>query len=433
MDPLSITAGAVGLAAQALRAAFFVRNTLNEMQDAPAFTRDIAEDIIIVQGSLHEIERTLSRSPHAIRNFGLDEMFDSSVGGCHGTLERIRDEFDDLFGREDWRGRFAVWWNTSAIHRLLESLGTKKASLMLLVQALGLRSMQEMHELMERNQATLNLAGLGLEGMLHSYSGYAAGDLNAMPSEIGSVDGILGDRDSVLSDSGFAFDSVCVGSKAYRRTVARTLDERGAGMPEEPALPDIEEDEEEVGDKSEIGSSVDTAVPVPVQGFVEIGVHEAVCARLRDAEARILVLEAMLQLQNSGDRDPVGRATDGAQGLPQHPPPTGGFGGFRIPVGGVGDPLRPYWLPKYKRWSETTGIDLSGFPRRRAYYSPAPAKNTTATEEGGVSTNEDQNKHSKATEAQEESSEEGTTSIPKTSNTRATPKTEKSEAELLIE
>ncbi|KAK4442714.1 hypothetical protein QBC34DRAFT_338096, partial [Podospora aff. communis PSN243] len=292
MDPLSITAGAVGLAAHALRAAVFVRNTLNEMQDAPAFTRDIAEDIIVVQGSLNEIERALSRNPLAIRNFGLNEMFDVSVGGCHDVLERIGVEFDGLFGRDDWRGRLAVWWNTSAIHRLLESLGAKKASLTLLVQALSLRSMQEIHELMERNQATLDLAGLGLEGLRHSYGGYTAGDLSMVASEIGSVDGIIGDRDSVLSDSGFGFDSVCILSKAYRRTVARTLNEKETRPCDESHLPDIKEDEETVEDEDKSESSEATPVPATAPQFVEIRVHEAVCARLRDAEARILVLEA---------------------------------------------------------------------------------------------------------------------------------------------
>jgi hypothetical protein len=59
MEPLSITAGALSLVTHALRAAVFVRNTLNEMEDAPAFTRDISDDIIAVQGLLNEIERAL--------------------------------------------------------------------------------------------------------------------------------------------------------------------------------------------------------------------------------------------------------------------------------------------------------------------------------------------------------------------------------------
>lgn len=367
MDPVSITAGAVGLAAHALRAAMFVKNTLHEMQDAPVFTRDIAEDIIVVQGSLREVELALSRNPLAIRSFGLDDIFDVSVGTCRDTLERISDEFESLFGRDDWGGRFAVWWSTGEIRRLLDALETKKGSLTLLVQALSLRSMQEIHDLLERNQATLDLAHLGLGGMVSSYPAYTAMGLDAMPSEIGSVDGIFGDRESVLSDTNFAFDSLCIGSKAYHRTVARVLNEgvpEAAAPPDGPALPAIEEDEAEAeeaeaeasGAESEGEASIGTAVP---PAFVSIEEHEAVCARLREAEIRIQILQELLVrdatlrlMQESGDQD---TSVDTDRILPKDPGGKADEGTKPRPVPPDGSKPKSPWFPrKISRWSETS-------------------------------------------------------------------------------
>jgi hypothetical protein len=142
-----------------------------------------------------------------------------------------------------------------------------------------------------------------------------------MPLEIGSVDGILGDRDSVLSDSGFGFDSVCISSKAYCRAVARTLNERVAGTSDEPALPGIKEDEEGIEDEKESESqpSEATAVHIAAPEFVEIGVHQAVCARLRDAEGRIPVLEALLQQRDLDRRSEAAPPPVSDQGLNDGP------------------------------------------------------------------------------------------------------------------
>ncbi|KAK0638578.1 hypothetical protein B0T16DRAFT_421375 [Cercophora newfieldiana] len=377
MDPLSITVGAVGLAAHALRAAIFVRNVWGELQNAPAFTRDIAEDIIVVQGSLHEIERVLSRNPHAIRSFDLNDVFDVSVQGCHDILERVGDEFDDLFGRDDWRGRFAVWWNAGEIRGLLESLETKKASLTLLVQALGLRSVQEMHELLERNQATLDLARMGLGGMVHSYPASTGMQLSAIHSEVGSVDGILGDRDSVVSDSGFNFDSVCMVSKAYRRTMERVLNENSREVEApagEPALPVIEEDEAEDENQGENEPRADTTAPPPPPGFVELEVHEAVCARLREAEVKIQVLEAVVEAclrlrrddaktsQTTNDPDSTNDVKEGTRGTPRTDakgcagpkPMAGNDTGARAAPNQSRSRSKLSSFPRVSRWSETS-------------------------------------------------------------------------------
>jgi hypothetical protein len=138
MDPLSITAGAVTLAANVLRSAAFVREAINQSRDGPALARDIEHDVRIVQAALHQVEAALQRDPQAIQRLFRDDIFELSVEGCRNTLQEITQEFETLFGLHDWRLRLAVWWNSGEIRRLLGRLETKKGSLVLPVQALSL-------------------------------------------------------------------------------------------------------------------------------------------------------------------------------------------------------------------------------------------------------------------------------------------------------
>lgn len=138
MDPFSVTAGAVALAANVLRAAAFVKDAADQFQDAPAVARDIEDDIRIVQAALCQVETALQRDAGAIWRLRLNDVFDLSVEGCRDTLCKINQEFETLFGRYDWRARIALWWNNGEIRTLLARLETRKGSLMLLVQALSL-------------------------------------------------------------------------------------------------------------------------------------------------------------------------------------------------------------------------------------------------------------------------------------------------------
>jgi hypothetical protein len=138
MDPLSITAGAVALAANVLRSAAFVKEAIDQFGDGPALARDIEHDVRIVQAALRQVETALQRDTQAIKRLSLDDIFELSVEGCRNTLREITREFEALFGRHDWRLRVAVWWNSGEIRRLLGRLETKKGSLVLLVQALSL-------------------------------------------------------------------------------------------------------------------------------------------------------------------------------------------------------------------------------------------------------------------------------------------------------
>lgn len=138
MDPLSITVGAVSLAADVLRSAAYVKEAVDQFRDAPTLARDIEHEIKIVQAALRQVEATLQRDPQAISRLSLADIFELSVEGCRDTLQEITQEFETLFGRHDWRLKLAMWWNSGDIRRLLGRLETKKGSLMLLVQALSL-------------------------------------------------------------------------------------------------------------------------------------------------------------------------------------------------------------------------------------------------------------------------------------------------------
>jgi hypothetical protein len=138
MDPLSITASAVGLSANVIRAAVAVKAAVDDFKDAPAVARDIEDEIRIVQAALRQVEVALQRDSGAIWRFQLHDVFSLSVEGCETLLKQIDSEFDALFGRADWRARLSIWWNGGEIRRLLGRLETRKASLMLLVQALSL-------------------------------------------------------------------------------------------------------------------------------------------------------------------------------------------------------------------------------------------------------------------------------------------------------
>ncbi|OIW27814.1 hypothetical protein CONLIGDRAFT_451610 [Coniochaeta ligniaria NRRL 30616] len=298
MDPLSITASALGVAANVLRTAFLVKEAIDQLRDAPDIVRDIEDDITITQAALRQVEAALGHDPQAIWRFRLDDVFDVSVKGCLDTLQRIEEEFESFFGRDDWRVRLGIWWNAGEIRRLRGRLEAKKGGLMLLVQALSLRSVQQMHDLLQQNRATLDIARRGLEDMVPSYPAYKDKDFDSVASELASDDSVLGDRDSGISHTRFPFDEICFGSKAYQRAVARVSSKKThqlrtkASMPvRESYIPSVAESEAE----TESESSGETATP-SAPTVVESAIHEAVCLKLQEAEARIRALEERIHL-----------------------------------------------------------------------------------------------------------------------------------------
>ena len=138
------------------------------------------------------------------------------------------------------------------------------------------------------------MARLGLDDMVPSYPAYTVKDLDSTASGIESGDSILGDRESVVSNTRFIFDDICFDSKPYRHTVARVSAKKRnhhkrrdpGASPGSPALPATRE----TAAQADIAMSRKTPTPIPLTG-VPAEEHEAVLMKLREAEALIRTLQ----------------------------------------------------------------------------------------------------------------------------------------------
>jgi hypothetical protein len=155
-----------------------------------------------------------------------------------------------------------------------------------------------MQELLQQNIKTLDIARLGLDDMVPSYPAYAAKDLDSTASGIDSGDSMLGDRESVVSNTRFIFDGICFDSKPYRHTVARVSAKKRnhhkrwdpAASSGPPPLPAARETE------AEPDTAMLRETPTPVHLVsVPAEEHEAVLMKLREAEALIRTLQGRTQ------------------------------------------------------------------------------------------------------------------------------------------
>ncbi|KAB5585740.1 hypothetical protein GE09DRAFT_35719 [Coniochaeta sp. 2T2.1] len=297
MDPLGITAGALGITANVLKTALLLKEAVNQLNDAPAVGRHIADEITTTQAALSQVQAALAHDPQAIGRFRLGDVFDVSVTGCHDILQHIDQEFEKFFRREDWPARFGIWWNGGEIRQLLGRLEAKKGSLMLLVQALSLRSVQEMQDLVRQNQAALDTARPGLEDMIPSYPAYTEKDLDSFVSEIESDNSVLGDRDSAISHTRFPFDNICFDSRAYRRAVTK---KRAHQLPSRTSVPEPQKQLPSAAEKDAEKSQSSNGTAAPnLPAVTDRAVHEATCLRLKEAEARIRYLEEQVDFEVS--------------------------------------------------------------------------------------------------------------------------------------
>ncbi|SPQ24371.1 9e23051e-1790-4241-84b5-8628ab20d573 [Thermothielavioides terrestris] len=275
MDPVSITTGALGLAKTVLDATALIRSAVDNFRDAAAVARDIEDEVLVIQASLRQIETALTPDPWVVGRLGLGHIFEISVEGCLEILQAIDAEFWSLHRRDDWRARLEIWWKEGDIRRLLGRLDRKKGALMLLVQALNLRSVLDLQVLLHQNQSTLDLARLGLDDMVPSYPAIKGHGLDSVASELCSNASLLGDRESLLSDTRFAFDGICFGSKAYAHAVARVTAEKKKGNRTDPTSTETRPDDrlESVNEKH--GQLPEDKVTPIIQTGVDPAIHEA--------------------------------------------------------------------------------------------------------------------------------------------------------------
>ncbi|RMI90268.1 hypothetical protein CDV36_016636, partial [Fusarium kuroshium] len=137
MDPLSITSASVALAAAVYKCSIEVKRIAGVMGDAPDLLDDLAEEVQLIQGALRGVEDALEDDKDAITRYKIEDVFSIAVKGCRATLACIKDEFELLFGRSDWKVRFMVLWKEDDMKKLLGRLDCKRASILLLVQLLN--------------------------------------------------------------------------------------------------------------------------------------------------------------------------------------------------------------------------------------------------------------------------------------------------------
>ncbi|CVL00667.1 uncharacterized protein FPRN_08409 [Fusarium proliferatum] len=116
MDPLSITSASVALAAAAYKCTIEVRKIVGTIADATDSLSDLAEEAQLIQGALQGVEDAL-RDNH--------EVFSIAVKGYRATLACIKQEFELLFNRSDWKARFLFLWKEEGMKRLLGRLDRK--------------------------------------------------------------------------------------------------------------------------------------------------------------------------------------------------------------------------------------------------------------------------------------------------------------------
>lgn len=138
MDPLSITSAAVSLAGVVFTVATKVKEISDTLTNAPQAIWDIADEVLVLQAVLKQVERLVKRDPNSVERLEIDDVFKLTVKGCHATLLCISKEYQNIFTRFDWKARILALWKHGEMEQLLLRLARKKADLGLLIEMLNL-------------------------------------------------------------------------------------------------------------------------------------------------------------------------------------------------------------------------------------------------------------------------------------------------------
>ncbi|KAM0425992.1 hypothetical protein ACHAPT_008621 [Fusarium lateritium] len=188
------------------------------MGDAPDSLDDLAEEVQLIQGALQGVEDALEDDKDAITRYKVEDVFSIAVKGCRATLACIKEEFELLFGRSDWKARFMVLWKEDDMKKLLGRLDRKRASILLLVQLLNLRSVRAVQSLVTQNRRSLAVAKEDITALVPTYWSCRDTILDSLDKE--TVNSIYGDQESRLSTTEFDFDYELINTQTYRRALA---------------------------------------------------------------------------------------------------------------------------------------------------------------------------------------------------------------------
>ncbi|KAK2734385.1 hypothetical protein CKAH01_08058 [Colletotrichum kahawae] len=215
MDPLSITSAAVSLAGVVFTVATKVKEISDTLTNAPQAIWDIADEVLVLQAVLKQVERLVKRDPNSVERLEIDDVFKLTVKGCHATLLCISKEY---FTRFDWKARILALWKHGEMEQLLLRLARKKADLGLFIEMLNLQSNYDVKDVLAQNQPTLDTAKQDLRELVPIYPSLEKVILESLDGE--TVDSILGDKESLMSTTVFEFDAELLNTRTYRRRLA---------------------------------------------------------------------------------------------------------------------------------------------------------------------------------------------------------------------
>ncbi|KAF5650118.1 uncharacterized protein FTJAE_683 [Fusarium tjaetaba] len=195
MDPLSITSASVALAATVYRCAIEVKSIVGTIADAADSLSDLAEEAQLIQEALQGVEVALQDNQEAISQCKIEEVFSIAVKGCRATLACIKQEFELLLNRHDWRARFMLLWKSSV---------------------------REVQALVGKKQSALTVAKEDIRSLIPTYWTCRDTILGCLDKETANDIYVeWGNRDSKMSVTEFDFDYELINTRAYRRALAQ--------------------------------------------------------------------------------------------------------------------------------------------------------------------------------------------------------------------
>jgi len=141
MDPLSITAAAVGFATACVSLTRAIKDAFSRLKDAPRTLIDLERGIAFVSTMLPELEEMLRANPCGIL-FGMPRWRENQIAvmldGCQETLRRLRLDLEDVVKSDIWSMRASAFWNEENIGRMIRDLEAEKRNLHLIISILNM-------------------------------------------------------------------------------------------------------------------------------------------------------------------------------------------------------------------------------------------------------------------------------------------------------
>ena len=137
MDPLSITAAALGFAGVCTCILRNIKDTISRLQDVPQSLSNLERGIGLTVAVLSEVDRMLRANRDMSTPIPQEQRIVYFLDGCQHTLQGLQLELEGMIGLESWISKAAVMWREDEISRMLVSLEQEKQSLNIIVGILN--------------------------------------------------------------------------------------------------------------------------------------------------------------------------------------------------------------------------------------------------------------------------------------------------------